>query len=284
MKPARALILAAISILLWATLATIGLKLSHVPPFLLVGLTLGFGCLPAVPQYRRWFPNRWILLFGTAGIFGYHFFLFLAFRMAPAVEANLINYLWPVLIVLLSSLLLPDHRLNPRHIVGAILAFSGAALVLTGGNLGFRPEYLSGYLLALAAAAIWSGYSVLTKRIGTFPTAAVAGFCLLSSILSLGCHFALEPSTALTASDWILLVSLGIGPMGIAFYAWDASLKQGDPRVIGALSYFTPLLSTTLLSFFGTENKLRQSTWIALVLIVGGAAVSSIGGSRSRSK
>jgi drug/metabolite transporter (DMT)-like permease len=276
-NPANALLFALMAILLWSSFATIGQRLRHVPPLLLVGLALGIGSLFSLRNARSWFARPLILLFGTACMFGYHFLLFLALRLSPPIEANLLNYLWPLLIVLLSGALLPGHRLGPRHIAGALLAFLGAALAITGGRLSYDPACLPGYLLAVGAAITWAFYSVLTKRFSPFPTAAVGGFCFFSSLLALAGHAVLEPSFRLSGSDWAQVLALGLGPMGLAFYAWDAALKRGDPRVIGALSYLTPVLSTVLLTLFGMNAVLSRWSVAALVLIVGGAGISSIG-------
>lgn len=272
---ARAVPPALVAILLWASFATLGLKLRHIPAFLLVGLALGIGSLLSLGGIRSWFVRPWVLLFGTASFFAYHLFLLLAIRLAPPVEANLINYLWPILIVLLSGIILPGHRLGVRHIVGGLTAFLGAALALTHGRLSFDYAYLPGYALALGAAVVWAVYSVITRKLRPFPNAAVGGFCFFSAVLSLLGHAAFEPSVRLDRSDILLLLALGIGPMGAAFYAWDIALKRGDPRLIGTLAYLTPLLSTVMLSVFGTGVALSWHAIAALVLIVGGAGISA---------
>jgi drug/metabolite transporter (DMT)-like permease len=184
------------------------------------------------------------------------------------------------LIVLLSPVFLKSFRLGPRHIVGALLGFAGALLVVSGGSLKIDSSALPGYMLAAAAALIWACYSLLTKRLPPFPTGAVGGFCLISGLLSLGLYY-LElrgpgavPAASLSSLDWLFLVLLGLGPMGGAFYAWDAALKRGDPRVIGALSYLTPLLSTVNLVMLGGK-KLSPIAGIAMSLIVAGALVGS---------
>jgi len=275
-NPAQALVLATVTILLWASLATLVQYLGHVPPFLLVGLTLGIGSIPSLPRIGSWFARPAILLFGTLAFFGYHFFLFIAFRIAPAIEVNLVNYTWPVLIVLLSGVILPGHRLRVSHVCGGFMAFTGATMAISGGRFSFSTDFLVGYLLALAAALTWSSYSVFTKKLAPFPTSMVGGFCFCSSILALLCHALTEPQVHLSRADWTGMLILGIGPMGIAFYSWDASLKKGDPRTIGALSYLTPLLSTFLLSVFGPRNTLSWTSVAALILIAGGAGISSI--------
>jgi drug/metabolite transporter (DMT)-like permease len=186
------------------------------------------------------------------------------------------NYLWPLLIVLLSPLFLPGYALRPHHILGAAVGLAGAGLILTGGQLSLDLANLKGYLLAAGAALTWASYSLMTKRLKPFPTAAVGGFCLASGILALAAYWLGDPQTVvLTRADWISLILLGAGPMGAAFFTWDAALKRGDPRVIGSLAYLTPLTSTLVLILLGGRNL----TWVsalAMCLIVSGAVIGSL--------
>jgi drug/metabolite transporter (DMT)-like permease len=275
-----ALFLALIAILIWSTLAVLGSRLGHLPPFLSVGLALVVGGLVGLFRVRDWKVPLGTLAMGIGGIFGYHALLFTAFRLAPAVEVNLLQYLWPLLIVVLSPVFLPHCRVTFHHGAGALLGLVGAGLVISGGRLGLQLTHLPGYLLALAAAFTWSSYSLLTKRVRPFPTGAVGGFCLASGLLSLGL-FALDAAVfdtavpVLTARDGALILLLGLGPMGAAFYAWDAALKRGDSRVIGALAYLTPLLSTLNLVLWGGQHLTGMSV-AAMGLIVLGAVIGSL--------
>jgi drug/metabolite transporter (DMT)-like permease len=275
-----AILLALLAILVWSTLALLNSRVNALPPFLAVGIALCVGGIVGLAKAREWRVPIRTFAVGVGGIFGYHALLFAAFRVAPAVEVNLINYLWPLLIVLLSPLFLKSSRLGARHVVGAALGLSGAIIIVSGGKLGLDAAYLPGYLLAAAAALAWACYSLLTKRLPAFPTGAVGGFCLLSGLLSLGLYFLVTPSPAaalyISPRDWLFLALLGLGPMGGAFYAWDAAIKRGDPRVIGALSYLTPLLSTLNLALFGGK-RLSVVAVAAMALIVAGAAVGSLG-------
>ncbi len=276
-----ATLLALLSILVWSSLAILNSRVNALPPFLAVGVALCVGALVGLPRAREWRVPPLTLAVGVGGIFGYHALLFAAFRIAPAVEVNLINYLWPLLIVLLSPAFLRGFRLGPRHVAGALLGLAGAALIVSGGKLRPDAASLPGYLLAAAAALAWASYSLLTKRLPPFPTGAVGGFCLISGLLSLGVYFmggGGAPGTQappLQALDWLFLVLLGLGPMGGAFYAWDAALKRGDPRVIGALSYLTPLLSTLNLVLLGGK-RLSPVAGLAMALIVAGAVLGSL--------
>jgi len=268
-RRASAYALAAIG--LWASLARVTVRLSAVPPLLLIGLALSIGALCTAPRLRRWRVPPATLLLGVYGLFGYHFCLFLALRYAPPVEANLLNYLWPLLLVLLSPLVVPGVRLASRHVIAGLLGFSGCALIVLGHDRWTTsPRHAAGYALAILAAFMWSTYSLLTKRVAAFPTAAVGGFSALSGALALGAHLLLEPRYAPTAAEWGFTALLGLGPMGAAFLLWDAALKRGDPRAIGTLAYLTPALSTGLLAVSGGE-PLGGRALAALALILGGA-------------
>jgi drug/metabolite transporter (DMT)-like permease len=248
---------------------------------LLTGLALCVGGLLALPLSRfevsRWRVPLPTLALGVGGLFGFHFLLFMALRLAPPVQANLINYLWPLFMVLLSPWLLPGMRLQAVHIAAALLGFAGAALVILGDPAGAGQQaggWSWGYLLALLSALVWASYSLLTRRVPHFPTAAIGGFALLSGLLSLLCHAWLEPAVALTGRDMLLIGALGLGPMGAAFFLWDIALKRGDTRQIGILSYLTPLASTGMLVLVGD----RAFTWnigLAALMIVGAALLGT---------
>ncbi|MEW5871737.1 MAG: DMT family transporter [Chloroflexota bacterium] len=276
--PLPATLLALGTILIWSFLALIGARLNHLPPLLVVGISLCVSGLVSSVRLRAWRVPLRTLAVGIGGIFGYHFLFFSAFQHAPPVEANLLNYLWPLLIVLLSPIYLCGYRLRPHHLFGALLGLCGAALIISGGQLSLDFANLNGYLLAAGAAFTWTSYSLLTKRLPSFPTAAVGAFCLASGLLSLAAYWLGQGALyvpPLSSRDWLLLFLAGAGPMGTAFFTWDAALKRGDPRIIGSLTYLTPMLSTLNLIFLDH----RSLTWIsvaAMLLIVGGAAIGSL--------
>jgi drug/metabolite transporter (DMT)-like permease len=265
------------AIALWATLATLGVSLSHLPPFLLTGLALLIGSVVALPlsrfDIRQWRVPAGTLLLGVYGLFGYHFLLFTAFQHAPPVQANLVNYLWPLGIVVMAPLFLPGVRLAGAHLLAALLGFTGAALVILGGR-DLTGGLAWGYLPALGAAFAWASYSLLTKRVASFPTAAIGLFGLVSGVLSLLCHRLLEPAVSLSAQDWALVTLMGLGPLGAAFFLWDAALKRGDPRQIGILSFLTPLLSTLLLVLVRGERP-GATVLLAGALIIGAAVLGT---------
>jgi drug/metabolite transporter (DMT)-like permease len=272
--------LAMVAIALWASLAALGVSLAHVPPFLLTGLALLAGSVIALPlsrfDFRQWRVPPTTLALGVYGLFGYHFLLFMALQNAPPVQANLVNYLWPLGIVVMAPLFLPGMSLTPRHLLAALLGFSGAALAILGGSPTDpgAPLWAWGYIPALMSAFIWASYSLLTKRVKPFPTSAIGTFALVSGVLALLCHALLEPAVSLSSTDWALIALLGLGPLGGSFFLWDAALKRGDARQIGVLSFITPLLSTlVLLTLRGEAPSL--SVGLAALMIVGAAVIAT---------
>jgi drug/metabolite transporter (DMT)-like permease len=280
-------LLALAAIALWALLAWLGVTLSHVPPFLLTGVALLVGSLIALPlswqggrlnlaSWKMPWPH---LALGVYGLFGFHFLLFIALRHAPPVQANLVNYLWPLGIVVMAPLFLPGVTLKAAHLLAAFMGFAGACIAILGGRQAEATAgFAWGYIPAAGSAFIWASYSLMTKRLAlqgkSFATAAIGLFGLVSGLLSLLCHVWLEPSAALSAKDMALLAAMGLGPLGAAFYLWDAALKKGDAQQIGILSYITPLASTALLLII-TGQPLSLSIGVGAALIVGAAVLGT---------
>lgn len=276
-----------VAVLLWGVLALLTVGAAPTPPLLLnticfaIGGTLGLiwtamsGQLGAL----RSVPLR-VYAMGTLGLFGYHALYFTALRLAPAAEASLIAYLWPLLIVLFSGLL-PGEALRRGHVLGALIGFAGAALIITGGGAGFDAGAMPGYLVALVCALVWSGYSVLSRVFGTAPTASVAVFCLASAALSYPLHLAIEdPIWPQDSLSWASAIALGLGPVGLAFYVWDIGVKQGDIQLLGTASYAAPLISTLVLVGAGVA----QASWIigiAAALVTAGAMLAARASVRS---
>ena len=272
---------------LWALLALFTAATGPVPPFQLLAMTfaiggaLGAASWPFRPGAARALRQPlpvWAL--GIAGLFGYHALYFAALKLAPPAESGLINYLWPLLIVLFSSLL-PGQQLRAQHVAGALLGFAGVVVLVAGrGALEIRPEYWAGYLCAFACAFVWAGYSVLSRRVAAVPTDAVTGFCLATAVLGLVCHLLFERSVwPETGLQWAAVIGSGLGPVGAAFYLWDVGMKQGDIRLLGIGSYAIPVASTGILILAG----FAEPTWslaLACGLIAAGAVVATLPASR----
>src|SRR5450755_1715501 len=209
------------AILMWSLLAVLTVASGTIPAFQLAAMTFAIGAVvgllswigrPGAIRALSQPPLAWIV--GVGGLFGYHALYFLALRFAPPAEACLLNYLWPLLIVLFSSLL-PGERLAAHHVIGALLGLAGTVLLFAGnGAAHFAPGEIPGLIAAFVAAFVWSSYSVMSRRLKAVPTDAVAGFCLATAVLAALVHGLIEttvwPETPL---QWLAVACLGVGPV-----------------------------------------------------------------------
>src|SRR6266403_3024042 len=281
MSPRTATLIGLTAILMWSLLAVLTVATGRIPAFQLAAMRFAIGAAVAFASWI-WRPaafaalrqplTAWIV--GVGGLFGYHALYFLALRFAPPAEAGLLNYLWPLLIVLFSSLL-PGERLASHHVVGAMLGLFGTVLLFAGNDTGFATGQVPGLMAAFVAAFVWAAYSVMSRRLQAVPTDAVAGFCLATALLAALAHGLVEITVwPDTLAQWLAVIALGVGPVGAAFYAWDIGMKRGDIRVLGAASYATPLLSTAFLMVAGFA-KPSVTIAIAAVLIAGGGFIAA---------
>lgn len=263
---------------LWAFLALLARMAAGVPPLQLTALAFAAGGVLALAVVAargglallRQGPLAWA--HGVGGLFGYHALYFAALALAPAVEANLLNYLWPLLIVLLSAPIL-GLRLGARRLAGVALGFAGCVL-LVGAGASFPPGAALGFLAAAGCALVWSVYSVTSKRMQAVPTEAVAGFCLATALLAGVTHLLFEKTVVPDARQWVAVLLLGAGPLGAAFFLWDTGMKRGDPRLLGTLAYAVPVASTLLLVVAG-EGVLTWRAGVAAVLVAGGGLLAA---------
>ena len=281
---AKATLTGTTAILMWGMLALLTTLTGAVPPFQLVAMSFAVAtamialkwCIKGQRPgaFLRQPSGAWAL--GVGGLFGYHFFYFMALRNAPPVEAGLIAYLWPLLIVLFSALL-PGERLRWWHVAGALAGLAGTVVLVTDGAGigGFKSEHALGYLMAGACALTWSAYSVTNRRFGQVPTDTVGGFCAATAVLAAISHLAFEATVwPADTGQWLAVLGLGLLPVGAAFFTWDVGTKHGDIQVLGALAYAAPLISTVLLIAFG-KGEATLAVGLGCLLIVGGAVLAS---------
>lgn len=259
-------------------LALLSRAASGLPPLQLTAMSfgvsgvLGLVWLAARGRLRdlRQPPLAW--LHGVGGLFGFHALYFASLARAPAAAANLINYTWPLLLVLLSAAML-GMRLTWRHGAGTALALAGCAALLAGGA-AFPAGAALGYALAGASAVTWALYSVLARRFPGVPVGAMAGFCAGTAVLAGGLHLLTEATFVPGAEAWAAVLALGVGPVGAAFALWDRGMKRGDPRLLGTLAFATPVLSTLLLAAAGFAPFTPVMLGAAVLVAAGGFIAS----------
>ncbi len=270
------------AILLWATLASLTALRGPIPPFETTALAFPIGgstvLLAAIlrGRFAMLRPTWASLSLGIYGLFAYHALYFAALKLAPPAEASLITSLWALLTVLFSGLL-PSHRLRLQHVIGALLGFAAAA-ILVYDKLGTDSPGAGtrlGFALAFACAFVWSSYSVASRLLASVPSESIAVPCLATSALAGLCSLMFEQWVAPPGpGSWAALTGLGLGPLGAAFVLWDIGMKKGNVPLLGVLSYASLILSTALLVALG----LAEATWslaAACALMVAAAVVAT---------
>ncbi|MFP5519375.1 MAG: DMT family transporter [Bdellovibrionia bacterium] len=238
------------AIFLWATLAGSAVYLKHIPPLFQLGVAFIIGGLPALwSVHREWKKlNLHELILHTWALLLYHGLLFYALREPQPVISNVVNYLWPLLIIILGPLLIKESAYRWHTLFAIVLGCLGLSFLfwptLKNGELsiGYGP------LLALLGALTWSLYSVLLNRFkfASTPTALLLA-CLICGVLFIGLSVFTETLPFLTLKDSVALLWLGVGPFGLAFYFWNQALRNASASQIGSLSLLTPLLSSGIL-------------------------------------
>ncbi|MHC8387150.1 aromatic amino acid exporter YddG [Pseudomonas sp. MDT2-39-1] len=281
-SPSSATAVGVAAIILWSCLALLTTLTEGIPPFELLTLSFGIAFVASLvilgrrglAGFRSWRQPWAVWATGFVGIFVYHALYFFALKVAPAAEASLINYLWPLLLVLLSALS-AGEKLHKRQMLGALLGLAGTAVIMQqhGPEAGASMP-IAGYLAAFGCALIWAGYSVINRRFSDVPSSIIGGICGMSAVSGLICHLAFETTVRPDPGQWAAIVVLGLGPVGLAFLAWDHATKHGSLATLGALSYLAPLISTLLL--IGVGRSHASPILIApAVLIIAGAVIAT---------
>ena len=270
------------ALVMWSSLAVLVANVNDIPPFqiLAIGMFLGGLAGAATWPFR---PGAWrkalllpphIWAIGIYGIFVYHMCFFLAFRWAPPLQANIINYLWPLFTIVFCSYL-PGGKLHSYHVIGLAIGIAGVFVALLAAPNGLSPEYFLGYLCALGCALTWSSYTTLCRYFKEISTDSVSGFCFATAALAFICHLAFEQTIwPQTHMGFAALFLIGLLPTGIAFYAWDIGVKKGNLLFLSLFSYVTRIASSIYLWFFGV-SQITMGAALGIALVTAGAALAS---------
>jgi drug/metabolite transporter (DMT)-like permease len=271
------------AVLQWGAQVLISTYALAFPPFETIALTFFIAflamlakwiCKREVPfRYASYGARAWAI--GVCGLFGYYLVYYLALQRAPALDVSLLVNLWPLLMVLFTGLL-PGHRLRWHHVAGCLVGAAGSIVLLGPQAVSLLGgAHLIGQLLAIAAAFIWAAFCVSSRTLEAVPTDIVGWYCLVVAALGLACHLLFETSVwTAPPSAWGAIAALGIGPVGLAFFAWDLGVKRGNIRLLGIVALFIPLISTGLLIAAG-RGILDGRVAIASLLVTGGTIVAA---------
>jgi len=212
------------------------------------------------------------LLIGLLGTFGSYYCYFQAMSLAPILEANLLNYTWPIQLVLWSAVFL-SQPMHWRICMAMFFAAAGAFILIGKGDWPqLSPSHSLGYVFAIFSGLFWSLFSVLLRWKDTYAPSLFVSSCA-ATIASLLTTFHDPMFLQLGAGGIALTAYIGVVTMGIGYVAWKYAVKEGNIQVLSALSYLIPVISTFLLVLVG-RNSLSGSAIAGAGLVVAGATLA----------
>lgn len=229
--------------------------------------------IPIIKNYTKKDYFRFAYM-GFIGVFIYYLFLYLALSYLKAQEAFIINYLWPMMIVIFAVPILKE-KLTTKKIVAVILSFIGVIIIATKGNLNLlqfaKPL---GVILAIIAAMSYGLFSVLGKKQNYDKTTSMLFYYLFTFIYTLIAVILFGFIPQITLIQLAGLLWMGIFTSGGAFLLWFLALKYGDTAKIANIAFLTPFLSLVYIYFLLHETILVSSI-VGLLFIFMGIFIQS---------
>jgi len=227
-----------------------------------------------IRTYKKqdYFTFAWM---GFIGVFLYPLFFFGALKLLPAQEAFIINYLWPILVVVFAVLILKE-RITLKKTLGIIFSFLGIVIVITNGDfLTLQFSSVFGILLAIAGAIVYGLFSVLGKRHNYDNFISMMFYYFFSLFYALIAVLVFSKIPAISVHQFFGLIWLGFFTSGLGVVFWFLALKHGDTAKISSIIFITPFVSLIYIYFIAGE-KILISSILGLVFISIGIFIQSI--------
>lgn len=282
MKNKRALILVLLCVAFWALIpvvAKLGQKSLDSHQFLfwssLVSALLFLMILP----FNKKEKGAWTLSFkkwlsatvlGLLGTYIYYLLLYLGYAHAPGMEVLVLQYSWPIFVVILSIIILGE-KLSIKKIFSLFLGFVGVIIILTKGavqNLSFQNIKME--LLVVLAAFFFGLFSVLSKRIKIDAVLLVTIYFITATVAaSLSMLLFSSFSWPTTEALFPILLN-GLLVNGISYLLWIKALKMGEAATLAPFVFLTPLLSSIYLLILFAEPFHSSYLWGMLAVLAAG--------------
>ncbi len=245
-----------IGVCMWSVTTVLFAYIHSVPPLQLSAMIFFFGyCAMTATQILRGEDMRsywarpvkdYLFWLSTAGL--YTILIFIAFRTVPVFEANILNYLWPVLLIVFAALL-NKEPVTAVQIIGGLLGFAGTVTVfLPADGAPAFADFHWGHGLSLFSASVWAFYSAMARRIH-YPAGFLGPVFLVFSVIAAALHFLFEKTVMPDALEWSVILFLGF--CRVSYALWDIGMKRGDVILLASVSYFLPLITSVLLVVLG---------------------------------
>jgi len=280
-------ILVLLSALLWgSTAAVVKILLVNLDTFQLL-LMVSLFCstslfivvllqkkLPIIKAYKAKDYHTFALM-GLIGIFLYTLLLYRGLSLMSAQEAFIINYLWPVMVMVFSALILKE-KLTFKKIAGITISFFGIFVVISKGNLlSLRFDSPLGITCIITGAVLYGLFSVLDKKHDYEKVTSIMFYYAFCFIYTLAAVLLFSKIPAITFQQFLGLLWLGGIVNGISTIFFLLSLKLGDTVKMSNVVLVTPFISLVYIRVMTGEQILLPSV-IGLIIIVSGILVQTL--------
>ncbi len=211
-----------------------------------------------------------VVSLGFLGTYLYYLFLYLGYKDAVGLEVLVVQYLWPILIVVFSIFILKE-KLTIQKTISIFLGFLAVIMTLTKGN--FTDIHISNLpviVLVLLGSASFALFSVLSKKITLEPMGAVTMYFLVATISSFISMFYFSEFSLPNQSEIIFILLNGVFLNGISYLFWINALKLVEASYLAPYIFITPILSAFyLILFFDEPIYIAYIIGLGLVIIAG---------------
>lgn len=224
--------------------------------------------LPIIKSYKL--KDYWHFIYmGFIGVFIYYLFLYISISYLKAQEAFIINYLWPVMIVIFAIPILGE-KFTYKKLLAIVFSFFGVVIIATQGNLQqLHFEKPIGVIFAIIAAMSYGLFSVLGKKQNYDKTTSMFFYYLFTFIYTLIAVISFSFIPKIESVQILGLIWTGIFTSGGAFLLWFLALKYGDTAKIANIAFLTPFFSLIYIYFLLHETILRSSIIGLFFIFVG---------------
>jgi len=278
----KAYILTVFVILLWSTIASaFKITLNYISFLQLLLFASAISCIVlfTILLFQRKFyqfktlKKRDIIYSAVLGFlnpFLYYLVLLKAYSILRAQEAGTLNYIWPIILVLLSIPIL-KQRINLRSIIAILISFIGIIVISTEGNifsLQFREPV--GVLLAVSSSVFWALYWIFNIKDKRDEVPKLFLNFVFGTIYIFITFLFFSDFNNISIEGLFGALYIGLFEMGITFFLWIKALKLSiNTAKVSNLIYLSPFISLIIIHLFVGE-KILFATIMGLMFIISG--------------
>ena len=283
----KSYIYAGLTVLIWSTLATVvKLVLKDIPNFQALAISSAFAFVfllilniinGSIKEMKHYRIKDCLTMAGLGflGLFMYSALYYYGIAELGSQEACILNYLWPMMIVIFACIILKE-RITVKKIIAMLMSFAGIVVLTLGSGGVSSGNRLFGIIACVTAAVCYGLFSVLNKKHSLNQNVTMMWIWFTTALCSLVLSLIFENWQPIAGVQWLGIAWLGIVVNAVAYLLWAIALKgASDSAKIANLAYLVPFISI-IISWLVLKEQITINAVLALVLIIGGILIQSI--------